>query len=220
MEQQVLDILRHSLPYIQDRIGSKDLQIYYSGPQVFGYPSEQSAHQLHVVHRSTLVQQWEVSYPGQTEVTLRVTAVPLRKAIGTFTGLKKLALLGEMVYSTDGKCAKLMNDYTSSAEFLDVLARTENFNSTMFYRTEARDYFYNHLYAYHVALRTKMTNRVDLVERPTLFDLLREWSSATHDSVSELIAQEKSLQFDEFAVKAINILKLAGVKVLDRYDGQ
>ncbi len=221
MDQNALGILHHSVPYLREQVRTKDMHIYHWGGKAFGYPQNDEKFKLMLVHSSTLLRSWDVSYPGQSPVVMEVSALPLRKASGTFLSgmsLKKLAPLGELAFTTGGKCSEFLLHYTSSSEYAQALATPEVFNSTYFSRTHNVEYLYGHLYAHAVMLRTQQAGVSGVGAGIQLLDLLKEILPEVHEDTAALIADHPNLSFDAFAPRAIAILKNAGVKIMHRYD--
>ncbi len=221
MDQTVLGIVHHTIPYIQQQVHSKDMHIFYAGGKAFGYPEVSERHQLHVVHRNTLMNRWSVVYPGRTEVDLEVNAIALRKASGVFLSTNTMGCLtplGELVYTAGGKCADLLLHLTSSAEYARALKEKKVFNSTYFYRTENIGYVYQHMYAHLVALRTALEGVVGVGQAIPLLALAEKYSNTAYDAVKELMEMPATTNFNEFAERGIAALKAEGVQVNARYD--
>ncbi len=221
MDQIALGILHHSVPYMREQVHTKDMHIYHWGGKAFGYPQNDEKYKLQLVHSSTLLRSWDVSYPGQTPVVMEVSALPLRKVSGTFLSgmsLKKLAPLGELAFTTNGKCAEFLSHFTGSSEYLQALSTPEVFNSTYFARTRNVEYLYGHLYAQAVMLRTRGAGVSGVGASIQLLDLLKEVLPEVYEETAALIADHTNLNFEAFAPRAIAILNSANVKIMHRYD--
>lgn len=219
MNQLALGMLHDAIPYIQDNVRSNDLHVYYCGGQAFGYPEAHDRHELKVVHGKTLVHRWSMHYPSRVDVEFEINAIPRRKASGILTSAEgKLAPLGGLVYTSGKKTAELVARLTGSPEYEQALKRKEVFNTTYFLRTSDVGYFYQHMYAHLVALRTRLEGVVGVGESIKLLDLAGKYSNHAHAAVEYAMALDTKTNFDDFAKFAVGALQAEGVEVLKRYD--
>lgn len=217
MDSIVLGMVQHSIPYIQDQVRSNKLHIYYVGGKALGYPEAHDKHILRVVHGNTLVHKWDMHYPERIDVKFELHAVPIRKMTGMFTGLGKLAPLGELVHTGNHKTSDIVARYTGSAEYAEVLKKKEAFSTTYFTRTEDIGYFYRHMYAHLVALRTHLEGVVGVGEAVPLLSLASQYSATAHNSIQAMIGLNGQVHFDEFAPLAIEAIKAEGIEVIGPY---